>query len=492
LFWQAPPDGQALIGPLRKLNRLRSATQAGGEEQPPDSPVRPTLDAQTDTGATEPLAGYQLDARLLQGLDTLSCTPRGTVEGNVARHALFLNTQRLVRDGQSPPAPLMQRVEQWQLAGWQVQASLAAGEPFWSSMEPSTPIACFDQTQAWLRSLPAVDGNAAQPSAGLVEGRLPWVIAEAQVSKGVTERPVLMLGEQGPMIGVLSLPAAAAKRDGAQPAALIVPGQPQTRVGAHRMFVELARSLAAHGIVTLRLDIGGWGDSPGSPRAFESSASDIAIAARTLAHAAAGPSQRAVSLWVGGLCDGASAAMLALPAIESAGLSPAGVYLLNPWVRSDASLGDAMIRNYYAKRVLDPELWRRLFTGKIGLKNLLLDPIRHLSAKLLAGRGRHPAPEADPSRTSGNALPAASNAGDLPSTFISCRETFKGRVATVLSGADLTAAESESLISANPRWKRGLQGKGAEILRIPDADHTLTRPDHWTLATTWLAKQIRA
>lgn len=485
LLWQAPPDGRSLVDPLRKLSRLRSTAPASVDERPPSATPDSTP---VDAGALEFLAGYRLDPQLLQGLESLASTPQGATSAQGEQHALLLHTQRVVRDGQSPPAPLMQLADRWAQAGWQVQTAVVAGEPYWSSMEPTTPLAGFERTEAWLRELPTLSDAAAQIDE-LPSDRPPSkVIAEASVSEAVAERAVMMVGEQGPLLAILSMPRISGGQGSPQSAALIVPGQPQTRVGSHRMFVELARGLAGCGIVTLRFDVGGWGDSPGEPRAFERSAHDIAVAARMLAEAASGPSRQAARVWVGGLCDGASAAMLALPAIERAGVSPAGVYLLNPWVRSEASLGDAMIKNYYAKRVLDPELWRRIFTGKVGLRNLVVDPIRHLSAKLLAGGTRTSA-----SGSGGTDLdPAAATAGaDLPSTFITHREAFKGRLATILSGADLTAAETESLISGDSRWKRGIEGKGAALLRIPDADHTLTRQEHWALAITWLAKQIR-
>jgi exosortase A-associated hydrolase 1 len=256
------------------------------------------------------------------------------------------------------------------------------------------------------------------------------------------------------------------------------------------MFVELARALSAQGIVCLRFDVGGWGDSPGEARPFEESASDIAMAAAALAKAAGTESRAPVALWIGGLCDGATAAMLALPAVKRQAVEPAGVFLLNPWVRSDASLGEAMIRHYYAKRILDPAFWRRLFSGRVPLRNLIKEPCRYWRAasKVHAGAGTR---EPDDASAHGQSQPTtAPNANDLATTFIRCREAFKGQVVTVLSGNDLTAAETETLIAANPRWQRGLDSGKATVMRVAEADHTFSAEMDWALVSGWMGQRI--
>jgi len=50
---------------------------------------------------------------------------------------------------------------------------------------------------------------------------------------------------------------------------VIVVGGPQYRVGSHRQFLLLARSLAADGVPVLRFDYRGMGDSEGDIRDFE-------------------------------------------------------------------------------------------------------------------------------------------------------------------------------------------------------------------------------
>ena len=50
---------------------------------------------------------------------------------------------------------------------------------------------------------------------------------------------------------------------------LLIVGGPQYRVGSHRQFVQLARSLAQLDIPVLRFDYSGMGDSAGDKKSFE-------------------------------------------------------------------------------------------------------------------------------------------------------------------------------------------------------------------------------
>jgi len=326
------------------------------------------------------------------------------------------------------------------------------------------------------------------------------------------ERAVVFPGAQGPVIGILAGP-----RGSWRAGVLIVAGQPQTRAGAHRMFVDLARGLARQGVASLRFDVGGWGDSPGEPLAFERSDADIAAAASCLRKAL----PAAAPLWAWGLCDGASAAVLALPAMRMAGAEPAAVCMVNPWVRTEASLGAAMIRTYYARRILDPEFWQRLLSGKIPLRNLIGDPLRHLgrrfgiATRVDAGAGAPTgsaasgaadaavaatATTAATAATAATATAASSGTGsstadsavtvahapDLPSQMIEALSAYRGEVYTVLAGADLTAGESEALMRSDKRWLRRIDRRD-RLLRVADADHTFSDATHWQAVIDWVA-----
>ena len=497
LLWQPPMDGNSLLAPLRKLGRLkgeaRGASGAGGTAATASAASDAAVAAPTETSAMTPaverLAGYPLQKGLLEGLAGLTLAPSLANPAAGERHVLFLTTQRVVRDNPSQGAALSQREADWGARGWLAKTGVVQGEPFWTSMEPVTPVATFARTLAWLGELPTTSD---EPSGALAlsDERILREIGKSSVDSRVSEQAMVMTGHQGLLFGVLSHPTALGEHTAPRRAALIVAGQPQTRVGSHRMFVELARALSAQGIVCLRFDVGGWGDSPGEACPFEQSASDIAMAAAALAKAAGTEARAPVALWIGGLCDGATAAMLALPAVQRQAVEPAGVFLLNPWVRSDASLGEAMIRNYYARRILDPAFWRRLFSGRVSLGNLVREPWRYWRAASKVSAAASTPEPADASTREQNQTTTAPNTNDLATTFIRCREAFTGQVVTVLSGNDLTAAETEALIAANPRWQRGLDSGKAAVLRAAAADHTFSADRDWALVSGWIGQQI--
>jgi len=76
----------------------------------------------------------------------------------------------------------------------------------------------------------------------------------------VTER-ALSFGADGRLVGILTEPDVATPRVEGAPAALLWNVGVNHHIGPHRSFVDLARSLAAAGITSLRFDLSGLGDS---------------------------------------------------------------------------------------------------------------------------------------------------------------------------------------------------------------------------------------
>ena len=85
--------------------------------------------------------------------------------------------------------------------------------------------------------------------------------------------------------------------------------------------------------------------------------------------------------------------------------------------------------------------------------------------------------------------PAAA-APDLPTLLLAQLDRYAGKVLTVLSGNDLTAGETESLMSREKRWRRRLE-RGGEILRVPGADHTFSDPAQWASVARWVAERTK-
>ncbi|MBV8036906.1 hydrolase 1, exosortase A system-associated [Roseateles sp.] len=252
--------------------------------------------------------------------------------------------------------------------------------------------------------------------------------------------------EGEPLIGILAEPETEAA---AAVGVLIIVGGPQYRVGSHRQFTLLARHLAANGFAALRFDYRSMGDSPGEARDFLGVDADIAAAITALL--AARPALKRVVLW--GLCDAASAALLYLESTRDARV--AGVALLNPWVRSAATLAQTHVKHYYWRRLREKEFWLKLLKGGVGAKALMT----------LAGN-----------------LRLAQGAGKAPG-----QSSFQDRMATglrglgcpallILSGDDYTAREFSMYAQGSPAWKGLLDGPSLQLEAYAEADHTFSDP----------------
>jgi exosortase A-associated hydrolase 1 len=143
---------------------------------------------------------------------------------------------------------------------------------------------------------------------------------------------------------------------------LIVSGGNEIRIGAHRGMALLAARVAEAGHPVLRFDRRGIGDSTGQNGGYDTSAADIAAAARALREAGA---ERILAF---GNCDAATA--LAFFHAE-AGID--ALLLANPWTieSTDEMPPAAAIRSHYAARLRDPKEWLRLLRGGVNIAKLL-------------------------------------------------------------------------------------------------------------------------
>ena len=227
---------------------------------------------------------------------------------------------------------------------------------------------------------------------------------------------------------------------------VIVVGGPQYRVGSHRQFLLLARSLAEKGYACLRFDYRGMGDSDGPRVGFEAIGADIAAAIDGLQRNA--PSVTSVVLW--GHCDGAAAAALG----ANGDRRVRGLALFNPWVRTDEVAAQARLKSYYVSRVLSRAFWKKLLSGKLGYTS---------SLRSFADNVRR--------ATSRSAAPAPS--GTLPERVGIALRDSRVPVLLGLSKRDAVAAEFR-LVSSRPgpldEFRR--QDRTTEIEF--EADHTFS------------------
>ena len=248
---------------------------------------------------------------------------------------------------------------------------------------------------------------------------------------------------------------------------VVVVGGPQYRAGSHRHFVTLARALAAAGYPTLRFDYRGMGDSEGAPRSFEEVDDDIAAAIGAL-HAAV-PQLNGVMLW--GLCDGAAAALLYLDRTQDPRVR--GLCLLNPWVRSAATLARAQVRHYYWRRLRERSFWAKLFSGRVAAA-AVRDLVANVRLSRRAGRSEQTA-------LSFRARMARAWPG------------FDGPILLQLSDDDTTAREFVETVQADPAWRGAFERAGLVRHDLAGADHTLSTAGAKKLAATqtlaWLTRQ---
>lgn len=246
------------------------------------------------------------------------------------------------------------------------------------------------------------------------------------------------------LLGMLHRPATPAQR-----AVLIVTGGPQYRVGSHRQFLLLGRTLADHGIAAMRFDYRGMGDSEGQSRPYDQLHADVQ-AAVTACYAAL-PHLAELILW--GLCDGATAA--ALYAASDARIH--GVILLNPWVHSAALQQQVLLRQYYPQRLLSAHFWRHLPSQAAALISRLAQLIRASASSITVQRAPavHTADTARPEQMLYQALSA-----------------FGGRVLIILAGADLGARQLLHLCATQRRWRQLLSRSGTRLHTIAGANHT--------------------
>lgn len=248
--------------------------------------------------------------------------------------------------------------------------------------------------------------------------------------------------------GVVAVPARSRETG-----VVVVVGGPQYRAGSHRQFVLLARRLADAGWPVLRFDTRGMGDSSGDLVDFESSGPDIAAAIAALRKAQ--PNLERVVLW--GLCDAASAALMEAAALPSV----AGLVLLNPWSRHAGTLERAQLKTYYARRVFEPEFWRKLWSGGVHWQSAVGEfagkAFRAVKARVSASFGAGPtAPLGFRQRMAG------------------ALTEFDGPMLFILSGRDLVSAEflefSASHAALSGLWSR----ERVKRLDMPAADHTFS------------------
>jgi len=266
------------------------------------------------------------------------------------------------------------------------------------------------------------------------------------------------------LVGIVSLPV-----DAARIGVLIVVGGPQYRVGSHRQFVSLARTLAEAGVACMRFDYRGMGDSEGDRTPFDATQPDIAAAVSAFRGRV--PGLATVVTW--GLCDGATACALA-----SLDTLVGGMVLLNPWVHDETTAAQATLRHYYTRRFLAADFWRKLGSGR-------LNPIASANALL------HNVRRAVNFTGSGAVLRSGGGLAERVALGVAAH---RGPVLIMLSGNDQTAAEFKLAAQKAGPLRTVMGRENVARVEMAEADHTLSVP-YWrdragAITVDWLRSRF--
>jgi hypothetical protein len=182
---------------------------------------------------------------------------------------------------------------------------------------------------------------------------------------------VLRFGKSRSLVGILTDPPAGAAAD--LPAFVLLNAGLVHRVGPHRMFVQMARNLAAMGFVVLRFDHSGIGDSKvrEDNLPFEQSAISETQEAMNCLSMLRG-SKRFVLV---GLCSGTFTSF----STARSDSRVVGAVLLNALLESPETINEAAVadafsrktaRGYWHSKIFLSQSWLKIITGKASYRQI--------------------------------------------------------------------------------------------------------------------------
>ncbi|MCZ4313806.1 hydrolase 1, exosortase A system-associated [Comamonadaceae bacterium G21597-S1] len=273
------------------------------------------------------------------------------------------------------------------------------------------------------------------------------------------------------LVGILHSPDKPRKRG----VLMVVGGGPQYRAGGHRQLTLWSRRLCDEGFPVFRFDYRGMGDAHGGFQGFEDVDDDIQAAVDRFHEEV--PEMDEIVLW--GECDAASAILFY--AGRDSRIKAA--VLLNPWVRTESGEAKAILRHYYAKRLMQPSFWKKVL-------RLDFNVVASIgSAMKLVRQSASRATESTPATT--KAIGARiSRELPLPQRMLAGLAQLNGPVMLVLSGRDLIAREFDAMVAESPQWKQQFAAKPTTRHDLALSDHTFSsaaqRDDVVQRALSWL------
>ncbi|MBK0392181.1 alpha/beta fold hydrolase [Ramlibacter algicola] len=280
---------------------------------------------------------------------------------------------------------------------------------------------------------------------------------------GPVRESLVRCGAGGSLVGVVTEPAEGRANDRAgQTGLLLLNVGGNYRVGPHRVYVGLARTLAAAGHAVLRLDIAGIGDSPAASgqkagTLYErASAQDVRAAIDALA-------QRGCREFVLlGICSGSYLAFQTALVDERAD----GVVLMNSrlleW--TPGKPGDtwqssmqqyAKSSDYYRRALFTAEAWRKLLRGQVDVRLIATRMLSLATARLAR---------------------ALSFGGHEESLLRKMRRLCARGTDVLMLVSEADDGRDYVEFHFGPSGRRMRAHPNFRMAYVPDADHTFSRP----------------
>jgi pimeloyl-ACP methyl ester carboxylesterase len=352
----------------------------------------------TDTGDEEAI-GYLLSSATVKALGAVDL--RGKKESPAPR-VLLLGRDDLPDDGRL--------TKHLNAAGTDVTDQTSV--PGYSAMMQDAylskvPREAFDQIVVWLSKVVHTEHEEEEderrPTLLDLTREGPHLVADSiDEGRQVAREEAFVFGNR--LFGILCEPAARGPQRTREAVVFLNVGS-NHRVGSNRMYVKMARSMAARGLTSLRFDISGIGDSVSDAKLENRLYAPEAVLDVQTAMTELTSLRQVERFYLVGLCSGAYLAYKSALADKRV----AGQILINTqtfaWKDGD-TLEVSLRKNYrstrfYTQEMWNPQTWKRVLRGEVNARGIASTLAERAVARAVRGaqgavaRVRHGAFEMD-------------------------------------------------------------------------------------------------